>query len=241
MKDKKYSISAIIPAYNEERNIEKVILHTMETFQTLSFDFEIIIVDDSSTDRTGEIVNEIAGRSPNVHAFHHEKNLGSGGAFKTGIVHAEKDYVIFVPADNPLDVEDMKAYLPRMDVCEIVVGFRIERVGYSRFARFASFTYNRILIPLLFNIGINDVNWISIYRRNLFTDGTITFNSTSLFWLVEILIRARRKHLIVAEVPARMKKRMYGRATNTRFSVMFQTFTEMIRFFLLIQKEKRSR
>lgn len=239
MKDKTYGISAIIPAYDEERNIEKAIFHTMETFQTLGCDFEIIVVDDGSQDRTGEIINEIAGRNPSVRAFHHEKNLGSGSAFKTGIVHAEKDYVIFVPADNPLDVEDMEAYLPRMDISDIVVGYRRERVGYSRFARFTSFTYNRILIPLLFNIGINDVNWISIYRRNLFADGIITFNSMRLFWLVEILIQARRKHLIITDVPARMKNRVYGRATNTRFLVIWQTFAEMIGYFWKIRREDR--
>lgn len=240
MTNNNYSISVIIPAHNEEQGIENVVLHTMKTFQSLDFDFEIIIVDDNSVDRTGEIANEIANRNPSVRSFRHEKKLGSGGAFKTGIAHAKKDYVMFVPVDNPLDVEDMETYLPRMGVCDIVVGFRVERVGYSRFARFASFTYNRILVPLLFNIGVGDVNWISIYQRNLFTDDIITFSSTSLFWLVEILIQARRKYLIVAEVPAKMKKRMYGRATNTRFLVMWRTFTDMIKYFWKIRREDKS-
>jgi len=237
MEYKKCSMSIIIPAYNEEPNLENSVLQTMKTCMLIDLDFEIIIIDDSSMDRTREIMLSLAHSYPNVRVFHHENNQGSGGAFRTGIAHAKKEYVMFVPVDNPLDPEDLESYLPRIDVCDIVVGLRIERVGYSRFARFASFTYNRILVPLLFNIGVSDVNWIQIYRRSLFADGIIAINSKSLFWLVEILIRAKKRHLIIAEVPARMKKRTHGRATISRFPVILQTFTEMIKFFIMLQKD----
>jgi len=239
MKDKKYSIAVIIPAYNEEQGIEDVILCNRKTFQELDIDYEIIIIDDNSLDKTRDVAISLAGRYPNIQIFHHEKNQGSGEAFKTGITHATKDYVIFAPVDNPLEPEDLMAYLPRIDICDIVVGFRIERVGYSRFASFVSFTYNRILVPLLFNIGVGDVNWIQVYRRSLFTENVISFDSKSLFWLVELLVCARRKRLIVAEVPARMKKRVYGRPTCTRFTVMLRTFIEMIKYFLKIRNEAK--
>ncbi len=146
---------------------------------------------------------------------------------------------MFVPVDNPLDIEDMEAYLPRMDVCDIVVGYRVERLGYSGFARFASFVYNRILIPLLFNIGLTDVNWIQVYRRNLFSSGIIRFDNSRFFYLVEILVKARRQGLIIAEVPARMKRRMYGRATNTRLSVIARTIYDMLKFFWEIREKNK--
>ncbi len=239
MKNKEYGISVIIPAYNEEKGIKDVIICNSKTFQELNIDYEIIIVDDNSLDKTRDIAISLVSSCPNLQVLHHEKNQGSGEAFRTGIAHATKDYVIFAPVDNPLEQEDLRAYLPRIDICDIVVGFRIERVGYSLFARFASFAYNRILVPLLFNIGVGDVNWIQIYRRNLFTDKVIVFNSKSLFWLVEILVCARRKRLIIAEVPARMKKRLHGRPTCTRFTAMLRTFIEMIKFFLKIRKEDK--
>ena len=162
-----------------------------------------------------------------------------GGAFRTGIQNATKDYVIFLPFDNPMDSEDLKVYLTRMGVCDIVVGLRAERVGYSAFARFASFFYNRILVPLLFNVGVSDVNWIQIYRRNLFSEGTITFNDSKIFYLVEILVQARKKHLIIAEVPSRMKKRLFGQPTCTRFSTIISTLYDMFRFFIKLRREDR--
>jgi len=241
MDNKNHSISVIIPACNEEQGIERAIRHNVETFQALDLDFETIIVDDKSIDRTGEIAEKLAECLPNLHVLRHEKNLGTGAAFKTGIARARKDYVIFVPVDNPLDAEDVRSYLSRLNVCDVVVGCRAERVGYSGPARFASFVYNRIFIPLLFNIGLEDVNWISVYRKKLFTENVINFDSSSLFWLVEILIRARRKHLIIASVPSKMKKRMHGRATCTRPSVILRTFTEMLKFFWKIRKEDKNK
>jgi glycosyltransferase involved in cell wall biosynthesis len=240
MDSKKCGISVIIPAYNEEQSIESSILHTIETFQLLDIDFEIIVVDDSSVDSTGELAVAMTHRHPDMLVLRHEINQGSGGAFKTGIAHASMDYVIFIPVDSPPEFEDMQAYMPLIELCDIVVGFRIERVGYTRFARFASFTYNRIFVPLLFNIGVDDVNWIQIYRRKLFTDRIIDFDSTSLFWLVEILIRAKKKRLIIAEVPTRMKKRVFGKPTSARWSVIFQTFIDMIKFFWMIHIKGRS-
>ena len=232
-------MSVLMPAFNEEQGLEAAVLHTVDTFEKIQFDFEIIILDDKSTDGTGEIADRLAREHGRVRVIHHEENQGSGGALKTGIDNSDKEFVIFIPVDNPLDPEDLEAYTRRMDVCDIVVGRRTERVGYSAWAQAASYIYNRILVPLLFNIGINDVNWIQVYRRKIFADGTIVFTSKRMFYLVEILILARRKGLIISEVPARMRRRMFGKATCTRFSVMVKTFMEMIQFFIRIKKEER--
>ena len=140
------SISVIMPAYNEEKSIYGAIKQNKETFSSLDFDYEIIIVDDRSTDRTASIGVELAEKHPEISCYHHEENLGPGGAFRTGISHATKEYVIFIPFDNPLTPEALEPYIPRMSICDIVVGVRVERVGYSSLARFASFFYNRIII-----------------------------------------------------------------------------------------------
>lgn len=231
------NISVIIAAYNEENEIEASVLHTWQTFHDLGLDYEIIVVDDCSEDRTPQIIHEIAKRYPAIKCFYHEVNRGSGSAFKTGISNATMEYVMFVPVDNPLDPEDVIAYLPRMSVCDIIVGVRVERIGYSGFARFASFVYNRIMVPLLFNIGISDVNWIQVYRIRLFHEGIVSFSGNRFFWLVEILVHAKRNLLIITEVPARMKKRNYGRPTATRLPVMLEALWHMIRLWYKLQKE----
>jgi glycosyltransferase involved in cell wall biosynthesis len=226
------SISIVTPAFNEEKNLERAVLDTMRTFDKLGLDYEVVIVNDASTDRTPEIADALARGNPKIRTLHHQRNQGIGGGLKTGIAHCTKDYVVLVPCDNPLDEQDVLAYLPRLGACDIVVGDRAERVGYSPLANFASFVYNRIFVPLLFNIGLSDVNWIQMYRRSIFSDGLIDFHSTNIFCLVEILALARKKRLILAEVPARMRKRLHGKATCTKPRVVIKTFIEMIALFL---------
>lgn len=234
------SLSAIIPAHNEELDLEAMVQRTRETFQQSGVDAEIIIVNDCSTDATGAIADRLAAACPDVLAYHHPVNRGAGQAFKTGLQYAQKEYVMFVPVDNPLDTEDLQAYLPRMPWCDVIVGVRVERVGYPPLGRFASFMYNRIFVPLLFNIGVADVNWIQAYRRSLFTEGVLSFEDTRIFFLVEILVRARMNRLIIGEVPAVMKKRLHGKPTCLKPAVISRTFFDMLRFWRQVYlKENR--
>ncbi len=237
--NKAKSITVIIPAFNEEAMLEASVLRTKDTFMSLNFDFEIIIVNDKSSDRTAAIGQSLSRREKSIRIIHHEKNKGIGASFLTGISCATKEYIIFVPVDNPLEREDLLEYIPRIDVSDIVVGCRVERVGYSRPARFVSFVYNRILVPLFFNVGISDVNWIQIYRRRLFTDGVIKFRPSKVFFLVEILVQAKRKRLIIVEVSARMKKRFVGKPTHSNVGVIWETLFDMWKYFWQLKKEDR--
>ncbi len=236
MNDQPISISVVMPAYNEEMSIVDAVKQNIETFSSQNLDYEIVIIDDNSTDRSWEIIKELAEKNPEVFCYHHEKNLGPGGAFQTGVTKAKKEYIIFVPFDNPLTIDDLKSYIPRLGICDVVVGVRVERVGYNHFAKVASFLYNRIMIPLLFNIGVSDVNWIQAYRRHYFEDGTLNIGKTKIFFLVELLIQARRNNLIIVEIPSGMNRRLYGIPTCTRFSVMWATFWDAIKFFIKSNK-----
>ncbi len=236
MNDQPISISVVMPAYNEEMSIVDAVKQNIETFSSQNLDYEIVIIDDNSTDRSWEIIKELAEKYPEVFCYHHEKNLGPGGAFQTGVTKAKKEYIIFVPFDNPLTIDDLKSYIPRLGICDVVVGVRAERVGYNFFAKVASFLYNRIMIPLLFNIGVSDVNWIQVYRRHYFEDGTLNIGKTKIFFLVELLIQARRNNLIIVEIPSAMNRRLYGIPTCTRFSVMWATFWDAIKFFIKSNK-----
>ena len=232
MSDRSPSLSMVMPTYNEEPGLEEAVLHTHKALTELGLDFEIIIVDDQSADGTAQIAKELSQKLENVSAYRHMKNQGIGGAFKTGISHAGKEFVMLIPVDNPLNSEEILAFISRMSICDIVVGVRVERVGYSTFSKFCSFTYNRVLVPLLFNIGISDVNWIQAYRLSLFRDKTITITCNGIFFLVEILVHARRARLVIVEVPSSMRRRLYGTPTSHRPKVILGTFRDMVDFFI---------
>lgn len=219
-----------MPAYNEEPGLRDAALRTLDAFRSLELDHELILVDDKSSDRTPEIIAELAAGDARITPLYHERNLGIGGAFRSGLSKASKEYVILVPVDNPLSPEDLAAYLPRVPVSDIVVGVRVERVGYTALARVASFVYNRLFVPLLFNIGVSDVNWIQVYRRNIFDKNCIRIDYPGIIFLVEILAKAKRRRLVITEVPSRMQMRFYGKATCFKISTMWRTFRDMVKF-----------
>jgi len=221
----------VVPAFNEQGSIESALSELISTFHLLGIDWEIIVVDDGSVDQTVEFAKQFS-RNPGFKLVQHKTNQGIGAAFRSGVMAASNDFVILVPVDNPLSVDDLMTYIPPMKNCDIVVGVRTERVGYKWYTRWMSWVYNRILIPNLFNIGISDVNWIQAYRREIFHSGLIQIECNGVFFLVEMLVKAKRNRLIVAEVPANMTKRLHGKGTVTKISAICRTFFDMIRFFV---------
>lgn len=224
-------VSIIMPAFNEEPGLDDAVVKTLDTFDALAIPFELIVVDDASADRTGAIADELAARHVPVRAFHHEQNLGIGGAFRTGIAQARHEYIILIPVDNPLSVDDMAVYLPHMGAADIIVGVREKRAGYTLSARIGSFVYSRILLPLLFDIGVSDPNWIQLYRRRVFTESGIRIEHTGIFFFAEVLIQARRKQLSIVQVPAYMRPRIHGTPTVFRYRTMWRTFRDMLSFY----------
>lgn len=228
-----------MPAFNEEPGLSEAVVKTLDTFCALAIPFELIVVDDASADRTGGIADELAARHAPMRAFHHEKNLGIGGAFRTGVAQARHEYVILIPVDNPLSVEDMAVYLPQLGAADIIVGVRARRAGYTPSARIGSFVYSRILLPLLFDIGVSDPNWIQLYRRRIFTESGIRIEHTGIFFFAEVLIQARHKGLSIVQVPAYMRPRVHGTPTVFRYRTMWRTFRDMVSFYLDARRKTR--
>ncbi len=226
------SLTVIMPVYNEAKNIREALTQTIATLEAYQLPYEIIVVNDGSVDETDAIASQLAVSLPQVKYIKHERNQGIGAAFRSGVAAAQMNYLILVPADNPLLAQDMDAFAPFMGRADIIAGCRVERVGYPASLKFLSFTYNRILVPLLFRIPLKDVNWIQMYRRHIFHEWGVTIESDGIFFFVEVLAKAHRKGAHMVEVPVVMRKRIHGRPTISRLPVILKTFRDMVTFFI---------
>ncbi len=225
------SLSVVMPAFNEERNLLTAVKITRETLDAEAIPYEIIIVDDGSRDETPMIAKTLVQTQTQITFLRHDKNQGIGAAFWTGVQKSSLDYVILVPCDNPLMPDDMSAFRPQMGKTDIIAGARKERTGYSPGLKFMSFVYNRILIRMLFQIPLSDVNWIQMYRRRIFSEEGITIEHPGIFFFAEVLVKAKRKGYSMVEVPVTMRKRIHGRPTISRLPVIARIFRDMVRFF----------
>lgn len=223
-----FSLSVFFPAYYDEKNIAKVTEGALKAIGELGIrTYEVIIVEDGSPDRTGEVADELAARHPNVRVIHHQKNRGYGAALKTGFTSARYDWVFYTDGDNQFDLQELKKFVALTPYTDIVAGFRINK-QYSAYRKLTSSVYNALL-RLLFDIRDRDVDCaFKIYRRSLFDK--IVIESKDAFIDAEIAIKARLLNYSSTEVGVRHLPRLDGLSTGARPSVIFRTFGEILSY-----------
>lgn len=222
------SLSIFFPAYYDELNIPKVLASALRVVGEMGIeDYEIIIVEDGSPDRTGEVADELAARYPHVRVVHHPKNLGYGMALRTGFTEARLDYVFYTDGDNQFDLQELKKFVALLPYTDIVSGFRIQK-QYSPYRKFTSFIYNYFL-RVLFDIQDRDVDCaFKLYPTELF--GRIEMESRDAFIDAELAIKARLLGYRSTEVGVRHLPRLDGISTGARPSVILRTIGEIYRF-----------
>ncbi len=154
------SISLFFPAWNEEDYVERAVERAVTALKKLTSDFEVIIVNDASTDRTREISEGLAERIKEVRVIHHPKNLKLGGAMKTGLSSSTKDIVVYSDMDLPFDLNELSRALHLMEYLEadMICAFRFDRTSEGPKRILYSFVYN-LLIRNLFDVQVKDVNF----------------------------------------------------------------------------------
>ena len=230
----KESISFVFPMYNEKDNIEEMIFRTMAVGPELSDDYEIVIVDDASTDGCGEMVDRIAEKHPQVRCIHHPKNRKLGGALRTGFAAATKDLVLYTDSDLPIDMNDIKLVLPYMAQADLLIGYRLVRTEGLR-RRVISRAYNS-LIRRAFGLRVRDVNFaFKVLRREVVK--TIELHSEGSFIDAEIILETMRHGFRVREVGMMFYQRTAGKSSLAGTGVILKILQELVEYW----KRDRSR
>ncbi len=216
-------LSYFFPAHNEEGNIEALVGDALAALPILAERFEIIVVNDGSTDRTRELADSLAAAHPDtVRVVHHPTNLGYGAALRSGFRVAKFDWVGFTDGDRQFAVSDLGRLTTRIaepDQPDVVVGFRIRRADpvirtiYAKSYRLA----NRIL----FGLQVTDVDCAcKLFRRA--TLRGLRVESGGAFFSAELLIKLRAAGRSVVEVGVPHYARTVGSATGARPAVVFR-------------------
>lgn len=221
------SLTIAIPAFNEEKNLAWVLENTLKEAPLYLSDFEILIVDDGSTDSTGKIADQYAKKNRNIRVIHQE-NGGYGKAMLKGIKKAKKEFVCYMPADGQFLVKDMQFCLPYMNEADLILGTRGSRADYTLYRLILSYTY-LIILKMLFNINYQDVNWLNIWRTKEVQK--LKIDSRGIFLLAEIVIRFRKKGLKVVEAPSFYRPRLGGRAKNAKLSIALKTLFDTLKLW----------
>lgn len=231
-------LSVFFPTFNEEENIVEAVARARIELEKLGRPYEIIIVDDASTDRTPQIADELAAGDANVVVYHHFRNTKLGGALRTGFYRAHGEVIFYTDADNPIDMNDILINLPLLNQYDFVTGYRLNRdetmlrAVYSR-------VYN-FLIRLLFGLRVRDVNFsFKLVKRKVID--TVSLHSHGSFIDAELLLEAKRKGFSIGEVGVRYYPRTRGKSTLAKPGIIVTILKEMIQYIYRLCTGKQDR
>lgn len=222
------SISLVVPAFNEEEILKETIEIFERDLSSICKEYEIIIVDDGSTDRTGEIANQMAECHKSVKAIHHSTNKGAGTALLTGFRAARNELVLTNFADRPFDLRDLKDILPLFKETDFVVVTRSDRSANPPFRRLTSMI-NYLLIRLLFNVRVKDFQFVQIYKRSILNN--IKIKSIGSFVPPEIIIKALNKEYRMKEFETTFHRRSGGVAKYGHPRRLLNSIREIFSFW----------
>ncbi len=218
-----YSLSAVLPAHNEERNIRRCVRAVDTTAARLFREHEIIVVDDGSTDGTAAVVEELARRGVPVRLLRHRTNRGYGEALRTGFLAAGNDLVFLTDADNQFDPAELERFLPWIDRTDVVVGFRTNRHD-PRLRRVLAWGWNA-LMRLLFHIPVRDIDCaFKLFRREVFE--VVDLTAVGAMVSTELMVKIGRAGLGVVELGVHHYPRTAGRPRGAHPRVIFLALRE---------------
>ena len=230
------SLSIVLPAYNEEANAETAVEQVSDVAEQLGMDYEIILVNDGSKDRTGEIGRELMQRVPHFRLVEHYPNRGYGGSLKAGFAAATKELIAFVPADNQFDFNEIHLLLEALDGADIVSGYRAERED-TFVRRLNAFGWNT-LVRVLFGYLCRDIDCgFKLFRREVLDH--VVIESDGAMIDTELLAGARARGFRIADVPVTHLPRVAGEATGANIKVIAKAFRDLARFRQRLSRELR--
>ncbi len=230
------SVSLVLPLFNEADCVKLAIPKAVAALREL--DYELIVVDDASTDGSLTCVQEFAEKNPRIRFFRHAQNRGLGAAVRTGLDVATKDVVVYADSDLPFDFSVLPRLLSLMSHADIVHGYRLGGRESLRRA-FYSWIYN-FLVRSLFRIKIRDVSFsLDIIRRPVLRDLALRFEAG--FFATELLTKACYFGCRVVQVPVLYTPRILGRSRLSSFSNIFKSLGELCRNYRGIRAFRKKR
>lgn len=204
-------LSIFLPAYNEGGNLPSLIASCSSFGQANLELFEIIIVDDGSTDETEAIVGALAKKYPHLRLVRHPANLGYGQAIKTGLKSARYPWVFFMDSDNQFKIEDLKSFL-QYDSYDLVIGYRLKRDDPIN--RLIASRVYALFVKALFGLKVRDID-CAFKLMNKRSVNNLSLESKSFFISTELLVQAKAKGLTIKEIGVHHYPRQEGKSSVT--------------------------
>ena len=224
------SITAFFPCYNDAQTIADLVVEADRQLQMLTIDYEIIVVNDGSSDNSAEVLRTLHTRVPRLKVITHDRNRGYGGALRSGFANATKDFVFYTDGDGQYDVKELSVLLMLMtDDTHFVNGIKMTRQDPSYRVHIGNL--HRFVMRWSFWLPVNDVDCdYRLIRRSILDRIELRSNSGSI--CVELVKNAQRAGAEFREVSVHHYARKWGESQFFRPGRILRTYLDLAGIWL---------
>lgn len=230
----KRNLSVIVPAYNEELNIEQTVKEIHRSLYQILDDYEILIVNDKSLDSTGDIANKISASDPKVTVIHNQTNLGIGGAYKEGLKHCKMNFVMMIPGDNVHPAEGIIPIINEIGSRDIIIPYVVNSETRKLSRQIISKIYTNF-VNLVFGLNIIYYNGLVVHKKNLLE--TIVIETNSFSYQTEALVKILRRGASYIEVGVVINEDKNHKSNALRIKNLVKVMSSLL---FLVYSEKFS-
>ncbi|HWP65839.1 MAG TPA: glycosyltransferase family 2 protein [Candidatus Limnocylindria bacterium] len=230
-------LSVVVPVHDEEGAVAGVVHALARELPGVARRYEVIVVDDGSTDRTAVVLAALRRTVPQLRVVRHAGNRGYGAALRSGFAAARHPWVLLIDGDGQIDPGALRDVVAALDGHDGVVGYRVRRAD-ALARRVNTFAWNGA-VRWLFGLAPRDVNCaLKLLPAELVQDHALQTDGAVIS--AEILVRAARAGYRLAEVPVMHRPRRSGRASGARPSVVARAGVELVRLYWRTRREARA-
>jgi glycosyltransferase involved in cell wall biosynthesis len=219
-------VSIVLPAHNEEDNIERAVAEATTAAERLFGEHEIIVVDAGSADGTAGVAKALARTDPRIRVICHGRNRRYGEALRTGFLASRMDYVFFTDSDCQFDVNEVERFLPYADTVDVVAGYRLNRQD-ALVRRLFAYGWNAV-VRVLFYVPARDIDCaFKLMKRDVLNE--IDIESVGAMVSTELMVKLGRSGASVVEVGVHHRPREAGEARGANPRVILRALIELLR------------
>lgn len=225
-------LSVFLPAFNEGENIKDVVLKTRSVLQKVAGKWEIIVINDGSSDNTKEIVTALAKEDSGIRLINHDENKGYGASFKSGLYNSKYEWISFIDSDGQFDFAEIANFLDKQKEtgADLVIGYYKKR-QVSKLKILTSKIWE-LAIFILFGLKVHDIDCgFKLISKKVVDKIPHLESERGAFISSEFLIKAKRSGFKIVEVPVTHYPRLKGIGTGRNLNVIIKSFVDLLRLW----------
>lgn len=226
------SLSVFFPTYNEEENIKKTVLKARQVLEEHFNSWEIIIVDDGSSDGTGKIAKQLSDQDKRIRLKSHEHNRGYGASLKSGLYNSKYNWIAFTDSDGQFDFSEIISFFDKQieTQADLVIGYYKKR-QVSKFKVITSRMWE-IAVMMLFGLRVHDIDCgFKLINKKVIENISKLESERGAFISSELLIKAKKKGFKIVEIPVTHLPRLLGKGTGRDIRVILQSFVDLFKLW----------